>query len=174
MMCIGYQSLQGIILSASLLYRDREVTKEEMQLRDKALEVAYTSVLLAQRLQKKYLDQIYMLGLSHTLGDFLAIQKQCDSDLPLGLIASLVARKWNFPEEICLILLRSQEPLKDKYKNNIAEKAALIHIAVKINEGTDETYIVRGLEAFGVSSEKSLELYQELKTVTDEGFQLTW
>lgn len=162
-MTLGYKNLKTVILSACLVNRDRESSEEENDVAEFSLSVAKTAYFLAQQLKKKYQDETYILGLLHNLADFLRLQKQIPQTESLKLIGSLVARKWNLPEDICIVLMRYQGSLKETYKNPIEEQGALVHLACEIVKGScNEKQLREAIENLGERKERATYLAREI------------
>lgn len=162
-MTLGYKTLKSVILASCLVNKDRKETAEEREAAVVSISVAKTAFFLAQQLKKKYQDETYILGLMHNLGDFLRLQGQITEKVPVELISSLVARKWNFPEDICVILMRYDNPLKEKYRNPMEEQAALIHLAREIVAGkSSEKSLKDGILSFGEGINRATFLAREI------------
>ena len=110
---------------------------------------------IARLLKKRYVDEIFLLGLLHSLGQivFLA-QNETSKDYKLvldkiksdgvdyataeqevfgfahPLIGALVAKKWNFSPETCQVILHYRDPLEGAAPTNEQEeKTAIVRLA---------------------------------------------
>lgn len=150
-MLIGFKSLKGIIVAATLRQLNRKLGKIEKIIWENSTCTAMTAHLIAQHLKKHYIDEVFLLGLLHDLGKLVLarqIPKEYETVLDhtkqgcqffeveletLGfahpLIGALVAKKWNFPRETCQVILHHHDILPEQLSNELDEKTAIIQAA---------------------------------------------
>ncbi len=156
-MIIGFKALKGIIVAATLRQLNRNFGKLERLVWENSMSTAMCSTLLAKRLRKRYVEEIFLLGLLHSLGQIVLLfqasqdykkvikvieEKHLDyataEQEVLGfshpLIGALVAKKWNFSAETCQVILHYRDPFDSKSpENETEEKTALVQLADQIS-----------------------------------------
>lgn len=154
-MVIGFKALKGIIVAATLRQLNKRFGKTEKLIWENSMATAMGATLIARKLKKRYVDEIFLLGLLHSLGQivFLAqgdtskdyklvlskIQEE-SSDYATAeqsvfgfahpLIGALVAKKWNFSPETCQVILHYRDQLEGGAPTNEQEeKVAIVKVA---------------------------------------------
>ncbi|MCC6952567.1 MAG: HDOD domain-containing protein [Deltaproteobacteria bacterium] len=147
-MVIGFKSLKGIIVAATLRQLSRNFGNIEKMIWENSTCTAVGCYQLAQQLKKPYMDEVFLLGLLHDLGKLVLVrqipkeyQKIVDgvkkgklfTDVEqdtLGyahaLIGALVAKKWNFSLDTCQVILHHHDPLDDTVTDLQEEKTAVV------------------------------------------------
>jgi HD-like signal output (HDOD) protein len=154
-MVIGYKALKGIIVAATLRQINKGTSKIEKLIWENSMGTACTATVIAKRLKKKYLEEIFLLGLLHSLGQIVLLSQEATSKDYKGvldlikkdaltyfeaeqevfgfahpLIGALVAKKWNFSAETCQVILHYTDDLEgDKAETDIDEKVAVVQLA---------------------------------------------
>ncbi len=152
-MIIGFKALKGIIVAATLRQLNKRSGPHETMVWQNSVVTAMLSNLICQKLRKRYIDEMFLLGLLHSLGqivlltqmgndykkvfdaikgkslDFLKAEQEV-----LGfahpLIGALVAKKWNFSADTCQIILHYRDAVDgDKPESELDEKIAIIQLA---------------------------------------------
>jgi len=152
-MTIGFKSLKGIIVAATLRQLNRSNGKIENMIWANSTCTAIGALELTQRLKKAYVEEAFLLGLLHDLGKLVLTRQIAKPYLEavqttktgllyidaeqhkLGfahpLIGALVAKKWNFSPEICQIILHHHDPL-EAIASEVDEKIAIVQAADNI------------------------------------------
>jgi HD-like signal output (HDOD) protein len=154
-MIIGFKSLKGIIVAATLRQMSKSSGALEKLIWENSMATAMCSSLIAKRLKKRYVDEIFLLGLLHSLGQIVLLFNEhtaSDCKRVLGLIkergidfvtaeqevfgfahpliGALVAKKWNFSAEACQIILHYKDPMEGaRPASETDEKAFIIQLA---------------------------------------------
>ncbi len=150
-MVIGFKSLKGIIVAATLRQLNRTFGKAEQMIWENSTCTAIGCYNLASFMRKPFVDEAFLLGLLHDLGKLVLIrqlpkeyqgiinatkkgvtyvdveQEQLGYAHPL--IGALVAKKWNFSMETCQAILHHHDPLPDAATTPTEEKTALVQAA---------------------------------------------
>jgi HD-like signal output (HDOD) protein len=136
-MLIGFKSLKGIVVAAALRQINRSFGELEKLVWEHSMCTALCSTLICKTLKKSYVEEIFLLGLLHSLGQIVlmsnketspAYQEVIDliSEKKISfteaeqevygfshpLIGALVAKKWNFSSETCQIILHYRDELE--------------------------------------------------------------
>lgn len=153
-MIIGFKALKGIIVAATLRQLNKNFGKLEKLIWENSIATATASTLLCRRLKKRYHEEIFLLGLLHSLGQIvLLFQKETASDykhvmklvqdshldyataelqvfgFAHPLIGALVAKKWNFSSETCQVILHYKDPIEAaKPDTELDEKTAMVQL----------------------------------------------
>lgn len=154
-MIIGFKALKGIIVAAALRQMNRKFAALEKMVWENSMATAMSSTMVAKLLKKPYHEEIFLLGLLHSLGQIvlmarpetqkeygliLAAIKKTGCDLVTGeqnqfgfahpLIGALVAKKWNFSTETCQVILHYRDPISGpKPEGSLEEKTAVVQLA---------------------------------------------
>lgn len=154
-MIIGFKALKGIIVAATLRQLNKKFGKTEQLIWEKSMCTAMCSFNLTRKLKKNYGDEIFLLGLLHSLGqivfmthkelaaDYKKVLKMIKDEgvdyltaeekiLGFGhpLIGALVAKKWNFSAETCQVILHYRDPIEnDRFDSPQEEKTAIVQLA---------------------------------------------
>ncbi len=169
-MIIGFKALKGIIVAATLRQINKSFGKLEKLIWENSIGTAVASTLVCKKLKKRYIEEAFLLGLLHSLGQIvLLFQKDTAADYKtvMGLvrdnhldyasaehqvygfahplIGALVAKKWNFSSETCQTILHYRDPLESaKPESELEEKTAVVQIGEMMAHaagiGTPEGY----------------------------------
>lgn len=165
-MTIGFKTLKGIIVAATLRQLNRKFGKIEQMLWENSACTAVAARTISAKLRKPYAEEAFLLGLLHDLGklvlmrqvseEYEKIVKLTSQGTPFyvaeqeefgfahQLIGALVAKKWNFSIETCQVILHHHDPIPDGPLNTEAEKTLIIQtadaIAHVLGKGHQEGY----------------------------------
>jgi HD-like signal output (HDOD) protein len=169
-MLVGFKALKGVIVAATLRQMHKSTGKVDKLIWENSMCTAMTSTILAKTLKKRFIEEIFLLGLLHGLGQIVFLHQQDTSkqykdvlamvqkgtheyieaeQLVYGfahpLIGALVAKKWNFSAETCQVILHYRDlPEGEKPENELEEKTAIVQladmIAHKAGIGSPEGY----------------------------------
>jgi len=115
---------------------------------------AMCATIVTKRLKKRYVEEIFLLGLLHSLGQIvLLVHQGTTRDYPKvmqlirdthvdyasaeqnvfgfahPLIGALVAKKWNFSADTCQVILHYKDPLEgSRPDSETEEKSAIVHL----------------------------------------------
>jgi HD-like signal output (HDOD) protein len=153
-MIIGFKALKGIIVAATLRQANKNFGKFEQLVWENSMCTAMCATALSKRLKKRFTDEIFLLGLLHSLGQIvLMFNKETAADYKkvidligtssidyvtaedqvLGfahpLIGALVAKKWNFSAETCQVILHYRDPIETKPDDDQDQKITLVQLA---------------------------------------------
>lgn len=181
-MVIGYKTLKGIIYAATVRQMYSDMTDAQSLVWEHSVATAMFSTKISEFLNKPYQDEAFLLGMLHSLGqlallNFCATGKKFDEVLKLiksgtmgeyfdaeqkvfgfshALIGALVAKKWNFPLEICQIILHYLDPIENFVNKDLLEEKTLLVrlssiLAHKFKIGSPEGYRVVDKEIIQIS-----------------------
>lgn len=169
-MIIGFKALKGVIVAATLRQINKTFSSLEKLIWENSMCTAMSAAALAKRLRKRYGEEIFLLGLLHSLGQVVLLaQKETAQDYLkvlesiktqsvdyvtaeqniLGfahpLLGALVAKKWNFSPETCQVILHYHDQIEDpRPDSELEEKAAMVQLADLISHaagvGSPEGY----------------------------------
>jgi len=152
-MIIGFKALKGIIVAATLRQLNKRSGPFETMIWQNSVVTAMAANMICQKLRKKYVDEMFLLGLLHSLGQVVLLtqlsveyknvfKKISESNVDfitaeneiLGfahpLIGALVAKKWNFSADTCQIILHYRDVVDgEKPDSEIEEKTAIVQLA---------------------------------------------
>lgn len=154
-MVIGFKSLKGVIVAATLRQLQKKFGPLERLVWENAMCSGMAASAIAKQLRKKYVEEIFLLGLLHSLGQIvLLFQKETASDyknvlemiknegadfataeqavfgFAHPLIGALVAKKWNFSSDTCQAILHYCDTIEgEKPESELDEKIAAIKLA---------------------------------------------
>ncbi len=150
-MVIGFKSLKGIIVAATLRQLNRKFGKPEQMIWENSACTAIGCHALTTYLRKPFVDEAFLLGLLHDLGKLVLVRQlpaeyqaiinktksgknyvdveQDQFGFAHPLIGALVAKKWNFSMETCQVILHHHDPLGDSLQNAAEEKTAIVQAA---------------------------------------------
>lgn len=201
---IGFKTLKGVITAAALKKIQRNTSEANKMVWYHSVGTAIASVIVATKLKKTYRDEIFLLGLLSNLGQlaFLdQIAKEYDKVLDLvetehleyaaaefklfgythPLLGALVAKKWNFSEDSCQVILHCKDDLTGpKPQTGVEEKTAIVQfanlLATKAGIGIFAGYpdistkIRRVAQYLGILPESIDEVVDELTASCKERF----
>lgn len=168
-MIIGFKALKGIIVAAALRQISKNFSKLEKMIWENSMCTAMCSTVIAKKLKKRYVEEIFLLGLLHSLGQIVLLaQQETSKDYPLvmklvaeksvdyvtaeaeiigfshALLGALVAKKWNFSPETCQIILHYKDPIDAKPESELEEKTVIVQLSDLISHaagvGSPEGY----------------------------------
>jgi HD-like signal output (HDOD) protein len=154
-MIIGFKALKGIIVAAALRQMNRKFSPLEQLIWENSMATAMCSTLIAKRLKKTYVEEIFLLGLLHGLGQIVLLARpesakdyknimakikdeklefveaeQAVMGFAHPLIGALVAKKWNFSAETCQVILHYKDQVQGaKPEVPLEEKSAVVQLA---------------------------------------------
>jgi HD-like signal output (HDOD) protein len=157
-MIIGFKALKGIIVAATLRQLNKNFGKLEKLIWENSIGTATASTYICRKLKKRYHEEIFLLGLLHSLGQIvLLFQKETSADYKKvialvrdshndyntaeltvfgfahPLIGALVAKKWNFSSETCQVILHYKDPIEGaKPEGELEEKTAVVQLGEMI------------------------------------------
>jgi HD-like signal output (HDOD) protein len=153
-MIIGFKALKGIIVAATLRQANKNSGVIEQLVWENSMCSAMLATNLSKKLKKRFVDEIFLLGLLHSLGQIvLMFNKETAADYKrvieliertskeyvvaedevLGfahpLIGALVAKKWNFSTETCQVILHYRDAIDRKPETDQEQKVAIVQLA---------------------------------------------
>ena len=154
-MIIGFKALKGIIVAATLRQISKNFSKLEKLVWENSMCSAMCATNISKKLNKVYVEEIFLLGLLHSLGQIVFLfQEQTRKDYPLvikliseknydyvtaeaevmgfshALLGALVAKKWNFSPETCQVILHYKDPVEtESPQTELEEKTAIVQLA---------------------------------------------
>ena len=154
-MIIGFKALKGIAIAATLRQMTSDSGKLQKMVWSNSICSALAASTIAKKLKKPYYDEVFVLGLLHNLGqivllaqketvkkynDVLTRIKDYTEDYVtaeqniLGfnhaLIGALVAKKWNFSDDTCQIILHYKDPFEEgSVESPLEEKTLVVQLA---------------------------------------------
>ncbi len=153
-MIIGFKALKGIIVAATLRQANKNFGKLEQLVWENSMCSAMFATNISKKLKKRFVDEIFLLGLLHSLGQIvLMFNKETAADYKrvisvietaskdfvsaedevLGfshpLIGALVAKKWNFSAETCQVILHYRDAVEAKPESDQDQKTTIVQLA---------------------------------------------
>lgn len=197
-MIIGFKALKGIAIAATLRQMASDVSELQKMVWENSICTAMSASILARKLKKPFGDELFVLGLLHNLGQVVllaqheSVQRYKDvlkrileqgedyitaEQAVLGfthsLIGALVAKKWNFSDETCQVILHYKDPLEPPLRGATDEKTAITQLAEALahmsGSGNPEGYPDQSREA----REIALLLGFEKETVDQQLLELS-
>lgn len=151
---IGLKSLKGIIVAAALRQTCTEFTPLKTLVWEHSLCTALCATAIGRSLKKKFVDELFLLGLLHSLGQIVLLnydETRAEYDrvvadianisctytvveekilgFPHTLIGALVAKKWNFSPDTCQTILHYRDPIDSKPELEQDQKTAVVQLA---------------------------------------------
>jgi HD-like signal output (HDOD) protein len=154
-MMIGFKALKGVIVAASLRQMNKTFGKLDQLVWESSMGTAVAASLISRKLRKKYVEEIFLLGMMHGLGQIVLLSQKATIDdykkvvqlietnqvdyvtaeqQVLGfahpLIGALVAKKWNFNPDTCQVILHYADAIEYlKPESELEEKTAMVQLA---------------------------------------------
>jgi HD-like signal output (HDOD) protein len=153
---VGMRQIKTILFASALRRWNRNFGPVERLVWEKSIGAASAAHVLCGQLQKKYLDELYLTGLLHNLGQIVLLShkeiggeypavldriRECNEDYVTAerevigyshpLIGALVAWKWGFPPSTCRAILHYADPLAG-ISGEQDEKLAMLKLAAGI------------------------------------------
>jgi HD-like signal output (HDOD) protein len=150
-MTIGFKTLKGIIVAATLKQLNRKFGPIEQKIWENSTSTSIAARILATHLKKPYIEEVFLFGLLHDLGklvlmrqipkEYEAVFKKTKEGKTFNaleqenfgfahpLIGALVAKKWNFSTDTCQVILHHHDAIPSKIENDLQEKTLLITLA---------------------------------------------
>ncbi len=172
-MVIGFKSLKGVIVAATLRQFQKKFGPLERMIWESSMCSGMAASMMAKQLKKRYVEEIFLLGLLHSLGQIvLLFQNETSKDYKFvlekikeqnldfataeqevfgfshPLIGALVAKKWNFSSDACQAILHYHDAIEgQKAEGDLEEKTALVQLADLISHaagvGNPEGYPIK-------------------------------
>lgn len=150
-MVIGFKALKGIIVAATLRQMNRSMDDIDKLVWEHAMCTAMSCVVIGRELKKRFADEVFLLGLLHSLGQVVMLSQEDLKESFKGvldkirdkhleyhdaeqdvfgfahpLLGALVSKKWNFPAESCQVILHYKDPLDQLSASEEQDQKALI------------------------------------------------
>lgn len=152
---VGFKTLKGIIIGATLKQMKSSFGELQKLVWENSMSTATCAINIAARLKKRYADEIFLLGLLHSLGQVVLLTDTKTPELyrqtldliktnnydwasaelkvfgfSHPLIGALVAKKWNFSGDTCQIILHCKDPISQvDLANELETKTAIVQLA---------------------------------------------
>lgn len=154
-MVIGFKALKGIIVAATLRQINKSFGATERLIWEHSMGVGVAATLLAKALKKPFVEEVFLLGLLHNLGQIVLLVQPDTAKLYKNvlkaikekhldyasaeqevfgfahpLIGALVAKKWNFSPETCQVILHYRDAIEGQKPETPTElKTAVVQLA---------------------------------------------
>ena len=150
-MTIGFKTLKGVIVAATLRQLNRKFGKIEQAIWENSTCTAIAARVIATKLKKAYAEETFLLGLLHDLGKLVLMRQvtkeyealfnqtakgitfveleQKELGFNHALIGALVAKKWNFSLETCQAILHHHDEIPAEGRSDLDEKTLIIQAA---------------------------------------------
>lgn len=150
-MTIGFRTLKGVIVAATLRQLNRTQGKIEQMVWENSTCTGMAARIIAIHLKKAFAEEAFLLGLLHDLGKMVFMRQlpkeyqqivdqtkegkyyidveQAALGFSHPLVGALVAKKWNFSLEICQCILHHHDPVPPSGRNELWEKIAIVQAA---------------------------------------------
>ncbi|HMO18154.1 MAG TPA: HDOD domain-containing protein [Oligoflexia bacterium] len=197
-MTIGFKTLKGIIVAATLRQLNRKFGPIEKMIWENSTCTAVACRILGTHMKKSYVEEIFLFGLLHDLGKLVLmrqipkeyeqimeqakkgekfhIAEQKSFGFAHPLIGALVAKKWNFSTDTCQAILHHHDDIPAKVENELQEKTLLVLLADLLSHslgiGHPEGYSDQSDEILNLGKLLGLDEkdLENLKTKTSEMF----
>jgi HD-like signal output (HDOD) protein len=152
-MTIGFKGLKGIIIAAALRQMNKSLSPTERLVWERSLATAICATLVTRHLKRRYVDEIFLAGLLHSLGQVVLLSKadtaeRYSSVLEIieregldfvsaeerafgfshPLLGAIVAKKWNFSADTCQVILHYRDQLEGATEET-EEQALVVRLA---------------------------------------------
>lgn len=151
-MTIGFKTLKGIIVAATLKQLNRKFGPIEKMIWENSTCTSIASRIIGTHLRKSYVEEVFLFGLLHDLGKLVLMRQipkeyeavinstkngemhlyeaeQKEFGFAHPLIGALVAKKWNFSADTCQVILHHHDALPKAIENPLQEKMFVIALA---------------------------------------------
>ncbi|NMC61929.1 MAG: HDOD domain-containing protein, partial [SAR324 cluster bacterium] len=204
-MIIGFKALKGIAIAATLRQMSSDSSGIQKLVWENSVCTAMCATAIARKLKKSYIDEIFLLGLLHNLGQIVLLAKpdsakkyaevikridsfgddyvtaeQAILGFSHALIGALVAKKWNFSDETCQVILHYKDPIDPPIRSQLDEKTAIIQLAEMlahaVGSGNPEGYpdqrndLIELAKLVGFDKDTVIENIDKLIEVIQEQF----
>ncbi len=197
-MTIGFKTLKGIIVAATLRQLNRKFGPIERMIWENSTCTAVASRIIGTRLKKAYVEELFLLGLLHDLGKLVLMRQipkeytevtqvtkkgemyheveQKEFGFAHPLIGALVAKKWNFSTDTCQVILHHHDSIPSKIESELQEKTCLITLADLVAHGLGVGHengypdTTADMLALGALFELNESDLEQIKTQTKEMF----
>lgn len=205
-MMIGFKALKGIIVAAVLKQLNKSQSIMERMVWEASMAGAFAASQVAKKLRRRYIEEIFLLGLLHNLGQFVLLTKPDTAKdyiqvlekvqgnswdfvtaeqevfgFAHPLLGALVCKKWNFPPEVCQVILHYKNPwTEEKPASELDDKSAVMAAAEllirRAGLGTppnypDQTEKLKDLlVVLGIDASQVMDVIEELQTLVIEQF----
>jgi len=150
-MTIGFKTLKGIIVAATLRQLNRKFGPIEKMIWENSTCTSIASRIIGSHLKKPYVEEVFLYGLLHDLGKlvlmrqipkeyeamvnasksgefFLYEAEQKEFGFAHPLIGALVAKKWNFSPDTCQLILHHHDDFPRAIENPLQEKMFVVSL----------------------------------------------
>lgn len=194
-MIIGFKTLRGVIVAAALQRFSQSAYEVDRLVWENSVATAVSAHALAYRLGKRYLDEVFLIGLLHDLGKMVMMKQIRHEYIKLvkltrqgktffeveqenlgfahPLIGALVAKKWNFPNDLCQAILHHHDPLDSNSEDEQQVKTLIIQVSDTVAhalghghmEGYPSSYEngLRALERLGLDDAMAAEFMEHIE-----------
>lgn len=197
-MTIGFKTLKGIIVAATLRQLNRKFGPLEKMIWENSTCTSIAARILATELKKPYVEEVFLFGLLHDLGKLVLMRQipkeyeqliksskegkeyhvleQESFGFAHPLIGALVAKKWNFSADSCQVILHHHDTVGDKIENELHEKTLITCLADLISHncgfGHSEGYPDQTENSLKVAALFNLKIedLERIKSKTQEMF----
>lgn len=151
-MTIGFKTLKGIIVAATLKQINRKFGPIEKMIWENSTCTSIASRIISTHLRKPYVEEVFLFGLLHDLGKLVLMRQipkeyekvvatsksgegfyfeleQKEFGFAHPLIGALVAKKWNFSPDTCQLILHHHDELPKAVENPLQEKMFVVALA---------------------------------------------
>lgn len=150
-MIIGFKALKGVIVAATLRQMNKSFGRLDTLIWENSVGTAVASTLVTRFLKRRYVEEIFLLGLLHSLGQVVLLAQPTTAKEYLNVIklireksldyvsaenevfgfahplmGALVAKKWNFNPETCQVILHYRDDLPALGAENEQEEKGLV------------------------------------------------
>ncbi len=192
-MVIGFKTLKGIVVAATLRQMNRRYGEFERIIWENSLVTGMAAHSICHLLNKRYGEEAFLLGLLHDLGKIVLVNHTPNEykqvmeltvsgslyyeaeEQILGfshpLIGALVAKKWNFSPQTCQVILHHHDPIELPVQGDQEEKILVVQaansLAHTIGYGHFEGYPDLTEEMYSLLSALGIEQDRAIKVADD-------